>query len=111
MSTTVRATSINTIEQPINKTLLLIITAVVIILMVDPSAIDVVVSAVSEAYLAVSTFVADLLLFFSSKTFKFDLSLVLARSGRWQVLLASALGVLPGCGGAIIVVTRYVSEI
>ena len=66
MSTTVQATSINTIEQPINKTLLLIITAVIIILMVDPSAIDVVVSAVSEAYLAVSTFVAaTLLLFFS----------------------------------------------
>ena len=111
MSTTVQATSISTIEQPINKTLLLIIAAVIIILMVDPSAIDVVVSAVSEAYLAVSTFVAaTLLLFFSiEKLFKFDLSLVLARSGRWQVLLASALGALPGCGGAIIVVTRYVS--
>ena len=111
MSTTVQATSINTVEQPINKTLLLIITAVIIILMVDPSAIDVVVSAVSEAYLAVSTFVAaTLLLFFSiEKLFKFDLSVVLARSGRWQVLFASALGALPGCGGAIIVVTRYVS--
>ena len=111
MSTTVRATSINTIERPINKTLLLIITAVIIILMVDPSAINVVVSAVSEAYLAVSTFVAaTLLLFFAiEKLFKFDLSVVLARSGQWQVLLASALGALPGCGGAIIVVTRYVS--
>ena len=111
MSTTVQATSISTINQPINKTLLLIITSLIILLIVDPSAIDVVVSAVSEAYLAVSTFVAaTLLLFFSiEKVFKFDLSVVLARSGRWQVLLASALGALPGCGGAIIVVTRYVS--
>lgn len=111
MSSTASAIGIETFERPINKTLLLLTMCILTTLIVDPSAIHVVMSAISEAYLAVTTFVAaTLLLFFSiEKLFKFDLSTVLARSGRWQVLLAAALGSLPGCGGAIIVVTRYVS--
>lgn len=98
-------------RRPVNRPLALIIGCVCIAIMVDPSALDVVVNAISEAYLQVSTFVAaTLLIFFSlEKLFKFDLTEALAGAGRWQVPLAAALGALPGCGGAIIVVTRYVS--
>ena len=95
----------------VNRPLALIVLSVCLAVMVDPSALDVVVASISEAYLAVATFVAaTLLVFFSlERLFKFDLTEVLAGAGRLQVPLAAALGALPGCGGAIIVVTRYVS--
>ena len=98
-------------RRPVNRPLALIIGFVCVAVFVDPAAFNVVVDAISEAYLQVSTFVAaTLLVFFSlEKLFKFDLTESLAGAGRWQVPLAAALGALPGCGGAIIVVTRYVS--
>lgn len=98
-------------RRPVNRPLALIIGCVCIAVIVDPAAFSVVVDAIAEAYLQVSTFVAaTLLVFFSlEKLFKFDLTEALAGAGRWQVPLAAALGALPGCGGAIIVVTRYVS--
>ena len=98
-------------QRPVNRPLALIIGCVCVAVMVDPAALGVVIDAISEAYLQVSTFVAaTLLVFFSlEKLFKFDLTEALAGAGRWQVPLAAALGALPGCGGAIIVVTRYVS--
>jgi hypothetical protein len=70
-----------------------------------------VISAVADAYLQVSTFVAaTLLIFFSlEKFFNFDLSEKLKRAGYLQVPIAAALGALPGCGGAIIVITRYLT--
>lgn len=88
-----------------------IIASVVLLMALDPSAILVVVEAISEAYLAVSTFVAGtLLLFFAvERYFQIDLSDKLKHAGKWQVLIAAFLGALPGCGGAIIVMTRYVS--
>ncbi|MFL2831423.1 MAG: putative manganese transporter [Candidatus Puniceispirillaceae bacterium] len=95
----------------VNRPIALIVLSVCLAVMLDPSAFDVVVNSISEAYLAVATFVAaTLLVFFSlERLFKFDLTEVLAGAGRLQVPLAAALGALPGCGGAIIVVTRYVS--
>ena len=95
----------------INRPLAFIVLSVCLAVMLDPSAFDVVVASISEAYLAVATFVAaTLLVFFSlERLFKFDLTEVLAGAGHLQVPLAAALGALPGCGGAIIVVTRYVS--
>lgn len=98
-------------RRQVNKPLALIIGCVCGAIIIDPGALAVVIDAVAEAYLQVSTFVAaTLLVFFSlEKLFKFDLTEALAGAGRWQVPLAAALGALPGCGGAIIVVTRYVS--
>ena len=100
-----------TARRKVNRPLALIIGCVCLAVIIDPAALNVVIDAVSEAYLQVSTFVAaTLLVFFSlEKLFKFDLTVSLANAGRWQVPLAAALGALPGCGGAIIVVTRYVS--
>ena len=111
MTTLTQPASGPTTRRPVNRPLALIIGCVCIAVIVDPAAFSVVVDAIAEAYLQVSTFVAaTLLVFFSlEKLFKFDLTEALAGAGRWQVPLAAALGALPGCGGAIIVVTRYVS--
>ena len=67
--------------------------------------------SISDAYLQVSTFVAATFLIFYSceKFFKFDAARALRNATFWQVPIAAGLGALPGCGGAIIVVTQYVT--
>ena len=71
--------------------------------------LNVVAETISEAYLAVSTFVAGTLFLFYGveRMLRVDMSDRMAKAGLWQVPIAALLGALPGCGGAIIVVTRY----
>ena len=78
---------------------------------INPEFAQVLIGTISDAYLQVTTFVAATLLIFYGieRIFGFDAIRLLSRSGKWQVPLAAALGALPGCGGAIIVVTNYVS--
>ncbi len=66
-------------------------------------------NSISDAYIQVSTFVAGTLLFFYSleKYFKIDISNLLQNNPKLEVILSSFLGSLPGCGGAIIVLTQY----
>ncbi len=63
----------------------------------------------SEAYIAVTSFVAaTLALFFLVENlFKVNISEKIEKAKHWQVVFASLMGALPGCGGAIIVVTQY----
>ena len=72
---------------------------------------DIIFKAISDAYLQVSTFVAATFLIFYSceKFFKIDAAKALDNATIWQVPIAAGLGALPGCGGAIIVVTQYVT--
>ena len=65
----------------------------------------------AEAYIAVSTFVAfTLFLFYSIEHFlKLDTNYLLEKYERFQVPIAALMGALPGCGGAIIVITQYVT--
>lgn len=47
-------------------------------------------------------------MFYSAeRLFKRDLGVLMARSVGWQPVIAACLGALPGCGGAIIVVTQF----
>ena len=68
---------------------------------------DIIFASVADAYVQVSTFVAGTFLIFFSieKSFKINVATTLRRDTIWQVPVAAALGALPGCGGAIIVVT------
>ncbi len=70
---------------------------------------DIVLTATSEAYFQVTVFVAATLalVFWFEKVFAFDLGELMRNNVRWQPLIAAALGALPGCGGAIIVVTQF----
>jgi len=76
----------------------------------DPGAADAIKTALSEAYLQVSVFVAATLALFYGleRWFAVDTAALLSRYSRWQVPMAALLGALPGCGGAILVVTQYV---
>lgn len=69
-----------------------------------------IVTTLSDAYLAVSVFVALslLLIYFAQHYLGADLIGYLNDNPRLQVPIAALLGVLPGCGGAIIVVTQFV---
>ena len=62
-----------------------------------------------DAYIQVTVFVAaTLLLFFSLEHFfKIDIGILLKRGDNWQVPMASFLGALPGCGGAVVVITAF----
>ena len=65
----------------------------------------------AEAYLQVSVFVAGtlMLLFAVERWFAVDLRERIAQARVGQVPIATALGMLPGCGGAIVVVTQFVN--
>ena len=64
----------------------------------------------TDAYLQVSVFVGFTLFIFiglDSLT-KFDIASFLVKTKKFHVPLSAFLGALPGCGGAIIVVTQYI---
>ena len=72
---------------------------------------EVILAAIADAYIQVTTFVAaTLFIFFGLEKFaNIDAEKMLMNSGRKQVVIAAFLGALPGCGGAIIVMTQYVT--
>lgn len=71
----------------------------------------IIVASLSDAYLQVSVFVAATLAAFYllERYLGIDTAALLAKHRRWQVPVASFLGALPGCGGAVIVITQYVA--
>ena len=67
-------------------------------------------SSMTDAYLQVSVFVGFTLFIFiglDSLT-TFDTGNFLSKTKKFHVPISSFLGALPGCGGAIIVVTQYI---
>ena len=78
---------------------------------ISTEARDIVLTSLSDAFLQVSVFVAGTLAigYGLERLFKFDLGEQLRGARGWQVPIAALLGALPGCGGAIIVMTQYAS--
>ncbi len=71
---------------------------------------EVIRSSMVDAYIQVSVFVGFTLFVFiglDSLT-KFDVKLFLTKTQKFHVPIAASLGAIPGCGGAIIVVTQYI---
>ncbi len=68
------------------------------------------VQSLSDAFLQVTVFVAATLVifYFLEAWYKIDVTSLLSRFQVWQVPIAAGLGVLPGCGGAIMVITQYI---
>ena len=63
-----------------------------------------------DAYLQVSVFVGFTLFIFigMDALTKFNIHYILDKTKKFHVAIASLLGALPGCGGAIVVVTQYI---
>ena len=72
---------------------------------------NIIFAAIADAYIQVSTFVAATFFLFYGveRLLNIDATEALRKARKWQVPVAAALGALPGCGGAIIVVTQYVT--
>ena len=70
---------------------------------------NIIVNSIADAYLQVSVFVAGVLLIFYGleSLFGINLGKKLKNGGIFQVPVASALGALPGCGGALLVITQF----
>jgi hypothetical protein len=85
--------------------------AAMLMLNAQSELLDIIFTAIAEAYLQVSTFVAAtfLIIYGLERALKIDATAMLKRDSIWQVPVAAGLGALPGCGGAIIVVTQYVT--
>ena len=71
---------------------------------------EVIRSSMIDAYIQVSVFVGFTLFVFiglDSLT-QFDVKIFLSKTQKFHVGIAAFLGAIPGCGGAIIVVTQYI---
>lgn len=81
----------------------------VVLIGLAPKLSELILAAMSEAYLAVSVFVAGTLalIYAAERGFNTDLGLWLMKYRRWQPLAGALLGALPGCGGAIVAMTQY----
>ena len=88
---------------------LFLFTGVYLFFNIDNQTWEIIKSAVADAYIAVTSFVAGTLLFFYTleKYLNLDLEKIFLKKPKLEVFLSSLLGALPGCGGAIIVLTQY----
>ena len=70
---------------------------------------DITITALEDAYLGVTVFVAlTLLVFYGAESFyNIDLRQFIGDSRKFQIPICSLLGALPGCGGAVVVITAY----
>ena len=89
---------------------LLVLAAIAIMAASSDDAAGLIAQSLTDAFLQVTVFVAaTLAIFYSLEAwFKIDATALLARNRVWQVPIAAALGALPGCGGAIMVITQYI---
>ncbi|MEC7651645.1 MAG: putative manganese transporter [Pseudomonadota bacterium] len=85
--------------------------AALLMLGAESELLDIIFTSIADAYLQVSTVVAAtfLIIYGIERTLNIDATAMLKRDTIWQVPVAAGLGALPGCGGAIIVVTQYVT--
>ena len=92
-------------------TLLAVAASAGLFLTSDHVLLEIIFGSVADAYLQVTTFVAGtfLLIYGAEKFFKVDAVAALRRDTAWQIPIAAALGAMPGCGGAVIVVTQFVT--
>jgi hypothetical protein len=89
---------------------ILLIFFVIALGIVRPESVEVILASLTDAYIAVSSFVALTLAIFYllEDKFQFDTKAFLEKYSYIQVPVAAGLGALPGCGGAIMVITQYV---
>ena len=81
-----------------------------LIMVSAPDLWEILAGSIIDGYVGVTTFVAlTLFILYGLEVWtKVDFGTFVARYPRAQVAIASFLGALPGCGGAVMVVTQYV---
>lgn len=84
---------------------------IVLIYWLDSGARTIITQALADAYIAVGVFVAITLFayYLAEKKLGFDIAALENKPPVVQISIVALLGALPGCGGAIIVVSQYAS--
>ncbi len=88
---------------------LAILATIIGLFLYSPQMGEVVAKSLADAFLQVTVFVGATLalVFWIENKFSFSLGEVMRDNLKWQPAIAAGLGALPGCGGAIIVVTQF----
>lgn len=93
-----------------NKRLFLPVTLIALLLSPNTQALTI--QVLSDAFWQVSAYVAATLAIYNAITVKLGkdntISRLIDQHSSYQVLFATLMGALPGCGGAIVVITQYV---
>ena len=87
-----------------------LLTILITVSIVSPEAGGLIAKSLADAFLQVTVFVAfTLTIFYTLEAwFRIDAKGLLKKYSAWQVPVAAFLGALPGCGGAVMVITQYV---
>ncbi|MDO6498361.1 putative manganese transporter [Photobacterium sanguinicancri] len=90
----------------------LILPVILFALLAAPSTREITVAVLSDAFWQVAAYVAATLTIYhiiaNKMSQKSRLKTLLNSNSRYQVIFAALMGALPGCGGAIVVITQYV---
>ncbi|WP_164488556.1 putative manganese transporter [Photobacterium sanguinicancri] len=90
----------------------LILPVILFALLAAPSTREITVAVLSDAFWQVAAYVAATLTIYhiiaNKMSQKSRLKTLLNSNARYQVIFAALMGALPGCGGAIVVITQYV---
>ena len=83
-----------------------------LLLLINQNSRDILLNSASSAYISVSSFVAVTLLFFIFlEKRNFNIQKIISKNKNLEIPIASLLGVIPGCGGAIMVMSMFTKNI
>lgn len=72
---------------------------------------DIFFKSASNAFISVTSFVAiTILVFHLLQKTNFNLQSILEKYNKFDILIAALMGIIPGCGGAIMIMTLYVRK-
>jgi hypothetical protein len=82
--------------------------ACILLLLLSDKTREILVHSSSDAFIAVSSFVGLTLLFFTFLEKKnFNLQKLIINNSRFEIPICAFLGAIPGCGGAIMVMSLF----
>ena len=109
--TTLTSTLTNRVVQRIKlRYRRVLLPAIIFVLLLQPSTREIVEGVLADAFIQVSSFVAFTLALYYGITQllqKYNFSRVIKSTPTTELLFAAFLGALPGCGGAIVVMTQF----
>ena len=84
----------------------------ILLLLFSEQTRSILISSSSDAYIAVSSFVGvTLLLFVILEKRNFNLQKLILQNKKFEIPICSMLGVIPGCGGAIMVMSLFTRKV
>lgn len=112
LTLTLNKLNVATIKTSLANYWRMLLPIVLCVLLLQPKTHEITISVLSDAFWQVAVFVASTLAvyhLFADKISQLYVNKQGVRQPTYEIITASFMGVLPGCGGAIIVITQFVS--